>query len=321
MKNLIRSFVLCLAITVVPGYAAAPFPDKPVRLIVPYPPGGGTDTLARILNKKLSEILGQPVVIDNRSGAQGNLGTAIGAKARPDGYTVTLVIQGALAINPHIYSDPGYDPIKDFAAVSRGTEQSQVLSANPNVPAKTLKELIDLAKSKPGVLTLASSAAGPQLVGELFKLTTGTNLLHVPYKGSAPAVIALLSGDVGLLISGSTSVAPHVKTGKVRAIAVFGKERSEALPDVPSALEQGYPELSDIPEWFGFAVPTGTPEAIINALNAGFVAALKDPAVQKSIRVLGLTPSPSTPQEFAKEIRFDYERWGKVVKAVGMKVD
>ncbi|MBI4192743.1 MAG: tripartite tricarboxylate transporter substrate binding protein [Betaproteobacteria bacterium] len=321
MKNLIRSFVLCLAITAVPSYAAAPFPERPVRLIVPFPPGGGTDTLARILNKKLSEIWGQPVVIDNRGGAQGNLGTAIGAKARPDGYTVTLVIHGTLTINPHMYSDPGYNPIKDFAAVSGGTENWYVLVANPSVPAKTLKELIDLAKSKPGVLTFGTSASGPQLVGELFKLTTGTNLVHVPYTGAGPAVIALLASDVGLLISSPPAIVPHVKTGKVRAIAVFSKERNEALPDVPSALEQGYPELSDVPEWYGFAVPTGTPEAIINALNAGFVAALKDPAVQKSIRVLGMTPSPSTPQEFAKQIRFDYERWGKIVKAAGVKVD
>ena len=321
MSRLIRILVACLALMVAPGYALAAFPDKPVRLIVPFPPGGGSDTLARILTKKLAEIWGQPVVIENRGGAQGGLGTAVGLKAPPDGYTVTLVVHGALAINPHIYSDPGYDVLKDVAAVSRGTEQAYVLVANPNLPVKTLKELADLAKSKPGVLTFATSGAGPQLVGELFKLTTGTNLLHVPYKGAGPASVALLAGDVDLMISNPTSVVQHVKSGKFRAIAVLGSQRSEALPDVPSALEQGYPALSDIPEWYGFAVPAGTPEAIINTLNAGFVAALKDPEVQKSIRALGTTPSPSTPQEFAAQIRNDYERWGKVVKEAGVKVE
>ena len=321
MKHLIASVVLCVAMTAVPGYADAAFPEKPVRMIVPFPAGGGTDAVARILNKNLIQFWGQPVVIDNRGGAQGSVGTAIGAKARPDGYTVTLVIQGPLAINPHIYSNAGYDPIRDFAAVARVTEQSQVLAANANVPVTTLKDLIEFAKSKPGVLSFGTSAATPQAVGELFKLITGTNLLHVPYKGSAPAVVALLAGEVSMVISGATSVAPHIRSGKARGIAVFGKERNEALPDVPSALEQGYAELSDIPEWFGFAVPTGTPKDIINALNAGFVTALKDPAVQKSIRALGLTPSPSSPQEFAQQIRFDYERWGKIVKAVGMKLD
>lgn len=321
MNNVIRFLVLCLAITAVPGYALAAFPDKPLRLIVPFPPGGGTDTLARILNPKLSEIWGQPVVIDNRGGAQGNVGTAMGARARPDGYTITLVIHGTLAINPHMYGDPGYNPVKDFAAVSGGTENWYVLVTNLNVPVKTLKDVVDVAKSKPGALSFGTSASGPQLAGELFKLTTGTNLVHIPYKGAGPAVIALLANDVGLMISSPAAVVPHVKSGKIRGIAVFSKERTEALPDIPSALEQGYPQMSDVPEWYGFAVPTGTPEAIINALNAGFVVALKDPAVQKSVRVLGMTPSPSTPQEFAKQIRFDYERWGKVVKAAGVKVD
>jgi len=321
MKSLIKIFVLCLAMTAAPSYAAAAFPDRPLRLIVVFPPGGGTDTLARILNPKLSEIWGQPVVVDNRGGAQGSVGTAIGARARPDGYTITMVINGTLAINPHMYGDPGYNPLKDFAAVSGGTENWYVLVTNLNVPVKTLKDVADLAKSKPGQLTFGTSASGPQLAGELFKMTTGTNLVHVPYKGAGPAVIALLGGEVGLMISSPAALVPHVKSGKVRGIAVFSKERIEALPDVPSALEQGYPELSDVSEWYGFAVPTGTPQSIINILNAGFVAALKDPAIQKSVRVLGMTPAPSTPEEFAKRIRADYARWGKVVKAAGVKAE
>lgn len=318
MRRLVRLLAILLA-TLVPGTVAAAFPDRPIRLIVPAPPGGGGDTLARILSKKLGEFLGQPIVVENRAGAQLSLGTAAGAKAPPDGYTVTMVVHSALAINPHMYKDTGYDVLKDFAAVSRGTEQAYVLVANPRVPANTLGELTELAKQSPGKITFATSGAGPQLVGELYKQTTGTDLLHVPYKGAGPAVVALLAGDVDLMISNPTAVVPHVKSGKLRAIAVLSKERSEALPDVPSALEQGYPQLADIPEWYGFAVPTGTPEAVISTLNAAFVATLKDPEVQSAIKALGSMPSPSTPQEFANQIRFDYERWGKVVKATGMK--
>ena len=320
-KRILCLMLGCLSIAGLPALGAAAFPDRPLRLIVPFVPGGGSDGLARIINKKLSDIWGQPVVIDNRPGAQGNVGTALGAKARPDGYTVTLVIHGTLAINPHMYSDPGYDALKDFAAVSRGTTNWYVLVAHPSMPVRTLKEVVELAKAKPGAVTFGASASGPQLVGELFKMTTGTNLVHVPYKGGGQAVIALLGGDTNLMISSPAAIVPHVKSGKARAIAFFSKERNEALPEVPTALEQGFPDVSDVPEWYGFAVPTGTPPAVIKILNAGFVAALTDPENQKSIRVLGMTPSPSTPEEFEKQIRFDYARWGRVVKAAGVKVD
>ncbi len=318
MTVLIRFVFFCFAMHIGLGYAAM-FPDRPIRIIVPAPPGGGGDTLVRLLSKRLAELLGQPIVVENRAGAQLSLGTAAGARSAPDGYTVTLVVQSALAINPHMYKDTGYDVLKDFAPVSRATEQSYVLVSTPAVPAKTLKELTTLAKSEPGKLTFATSGAGPQLVGELYKQVTGTDLLHVPYKGAGPAVTALLAGDVDLMISNPTAVVPHIKAGKLRAIAMLGKERSEALPDVPSALEQGFLELSDIPEWYGFAVPTGTPEAIINTLNQAFVTTLNDPEVQRAIKASGSTASPSTPPEFARQIRFDYERWGKVVKATGMK--
>ncbi|MCC6531174.1 MAG: tripartite tricarboxylate transporter substrate binding protein [Burkholderiales bacterium] len=292
-----------------------------MRLIVPFVPGGGTDSLARIINKKLSDVLGQQVVIDNRAGAQGNVGTALGAKARADGYTVTLVIHGTLTINPHMYSDTGYDALKDFAAVSRGTTNWYVLVAHPSVPVKTLKDVVDLGKAKPGSVTFGTSASGPQLVGELLKMTTATGLVHVPYKGAGQAVIALLGGQTNLMISSPAAIVPHVKNGKARAIAFFAKERNEALPDVPTALEQGFADVSDVPEWYGFAVPAGTPAAAIKILNSAFTAALTDPESQKGIRVLGMTPSPSTPEEFAKQIRADYERWGKVVKAAGVKID
>jgi tripartite-type tricarboxylate transporter receptor subunit TctC len=321
MIRILMTLVLACVAMATPPAGAATFPDKPVRLIVPFPPGGGSDTLARILAKKLQDIWGQPLVIDNRGGAQGSVGTAMGAKAPPDGYTIVLIVHGAMAINPHTYDNVGYDVLRDFAPIVRGTQQSYVLVANPNLPVKTLKDVADLARASPGKLTFATSGAGPQLVGELFKLTTKTNLLHVPYKGAGPATMAVLAAETDFLISNPTSVVQHVKSGKLRGIAVLGKDRIDSIPDVPNAVESGFPDLSDIPEWYGFAAPAGTPEPIIAKLNADFVAALNDPEVQKSIRALGTTPSPSTPEEFAKQIKYDYERWGKVVKAAGVKAE
>ena len=325
MKNWIRPAALCAAalcvvavITPAPAFAA--FPEKPVKIIVPFPPGGGSDTLARILSKRLSEIWGQAVVIENKGGAQGSIGTAYGLKQPADGYTVTLVVQGALALNPHMYGkDNGFDAITDLVAVVRATESSYVMVSRTGLPLKDLKALVEMAKQKPGKLTLGTSASGPQLVGELFKMTTGTDLLHVPYKGGGPASLAIIAGEVDLMISNPTGVVQQIKGGKVHPIAVLGSERNALIPEVPSALEQGFPALADIPEWYGFVVPAGTPKALVEKLNADFVTVLKDPEVQKSIRSNGTTPSPSTPEEFAKQIVADYERWGKIVRASGVK--
>ena len=323
IKRLIASCLLCAAILIVPGHALAAFPDKPIRLIVTSTAGGGLDVVGRILGKKLSEIWGQPVVVDNRAGAQGNIGTVLGAKATPDGYTVTLVTMDMLTINPHIYGDAGFDPIKDFAAVSRAVDQQLVLVANPKVPAKNVKELVAFAKSKPGEVTWASpNSAAAQLFMEIFERSTGIKLLHVPYKGSAPAVTAVVAGETDLTSPGPSGIAQFVKSGKVNAIAVLGKTRNDVLPDVPSTFEQGYADLGEgLSQWWGFVVPAATPEPVVKALNAGFVAALNDPEVQKSIRALGITPTSSAPEEFANQIRTDYARWGKLVKEVGLKVD
>jgi len=309
---------VCLGLFSFPSVAAE-FPEKPVRLIVAFPPGGGSDSLTRIVAHKLQDIWGQSVVIENRSGAQGGIGTAAAAKAHPDGYSVGVVVQGTLAINPHVYGNVGYDPIKDFAPVVRATEQAFVLTAHPDVAAKTLDDVIALAKEKPGSLTYGTSGAGPKVVGEYMKLMTKTNLLEVPYNGSGPAVIAILAGQTDFMISNPASVLEHIKAGKLRGIAVLGSERMKQIPDVPSALESGYPELSDIPEWYGFAVPAGTPQRVVDKLNKDFVTALKDPKVQQSIEALGMGVSPSTPEEFAKQIETDYERWGKVVKEADIK--
>ena len=320
MKRLLNVLLLVIACAAAPGFAQG-FPDKSVRLIVPFPPGGGTDGFGRILGAKLTEIWGQQVIIDNRGGAQGNIGTALGARAAPDGYTLTLAHQGALTINPHLYSKPGYDTLRDFAGVSRGTDMAFILVVHPSLPVKTMKELASLAKQNPGKLTFASTSSGPQMAGELFRLTTKTDMLHIPYKGGGPATIDLLAGHVAIMFANPTATVPHVKAGKLRALGVMGPKRNEALPDVPTAIEAGYPDLGNVIEWYGVAVPAATPREIVARLNASVVQAIRSPDVFKRIVSLGQTPVTSTPEEFDAWIRSEFERWGRVVKASGAKAD
>jgi len=320
MKRLLNVLLLAIAYASSPGFAQV-FPDKSVRLIVPFPPGGGTDGFGRILGAKLTELWGQQVIIDNRGGAQGNIGTALGARAAPDGYTLTLAHQGALTINPHLYSKPGYDTLRDFAGVSRGTDMAFILVVHPSLPVKTMKDLASLAKQNPGKLTFASTSSGPQMAGELFRLTTGTDMLHIPYKGGGPATIDLLAGHVAIMFANPTATVPHVKAGKLRALGVMGPKRNEALPDVPTAIEAGYADLGNVIEWYGVAVPAATPREIIARLNASVVQAINSPDVFRRIVSLGQTPVTSTPEEFDGWIRSEFERWGRVVKASGAKAD
>jgi tripartite-type tricarboxylate transporter receptor subunit TctC len=318
LKSFAVALALCLAGA---AFAQDKFPDKPVRFIVPFPPGGGTDALARILGAKLSEQWGQQVIIDNRAGAQGNIGTAAGAKAAPDGYTITFAHQGALVINPHLYKDPGYDTLRDFAAVARTTEMAFVAVAHPSVPAANLRELAQYARQNPGKLTFASTSAGPHIVGELFKQATGTDLVHVPYKGAGPAINDLLGGQVLLMFSNPTSTVPHVKSGKLRALGVMDTKRNPALPDVPTAQEAGLPELSNVIEWYGIVVPAATPAPIVKRLGDSVLRAMSAPEVLERINGIGQTPSPLAAEEFARMIREDYARWQRVVKAAGVKAE
>ena len=246
MKRLLKGLIVVIAFAAPLVFAAEDYPVRPIRFIVPMPPGGALDVAARIVGTKLTEILGQPIVIDNRSGAQGNIATALGAKAAPDGYTMTLGFAGSLAINPHLYSNPGYATFKDFAAVSRTIEIPYILIVNPSVPVKTMKDLELLAKQNPGKLTFASGSSTSQLAGELFKLTTGANIVHVPYSGGAPASIALVAGEVNTIFSLAPAMLPFVQAGKLRAVTVLSDKRIEVLPDVPTAVEAGYPELSHV---------------------------------------------------------------------------
>ena len=318
LTRLVALLALCLA-----GAACAQdkFPDKPVRFIVPFPPGGGTDALARILGAKLGEQWGQQVIIDNRAGAQGNIGTAAGARAAPDGYTITFAHQGALVINPHLYKDPGYDTLRDFAAVARTTEMAFVAVAHPSVPATNLRELAQYARQNPGKLTFASTSAGPHIVGELFKQATGTDLVHVPYKGAGPAINDLLGGQVMLMFSNPTSTVPHVKSGKLRALGVMDTKRNPALPDVPTAQEAGLPELSNVIEWYGIVVPAATPSAIVKRLGDSVLRVMSAPDVLERINGIGQTPSPAGADEFSRMMREDYARWQRVVKAAGVKAE
>jgi len=320
MKRCASVLVMLGACAVPLSFAAESYPSKPIRFVVPFPPGGGTDAFARIISPKLTELLGQRIIVDNRAGAQGNIGTASVAKAAPDGYTMLLAHQGALTINPHLYGDTGYETVRDFAAVTRGTATAMVMVAHPTLPARTMKEVATLARQNPGKLTFASTASGQQLAGELFKLQTRTDLLHVPYKGAGPAVVDLLAGHVILMFSNPTSIVPHVQSGRLRAIAVLGPKRNEALPNTQTAIEAGYPELATVLEWYGVVVPAATPREMIARLNGAILKALDSPEVLKRMNALGQTVAPIGPEEFGKQIREDFERWRKVVKSSGMKV-
>ena len=302
-------------------FAQDAFPSRPIRWIVPAPPGGGTDAVSRIMAPRLIELWKQQIVIDNRGGAQGSIATALAAKSAPDGYTILFGFSGPLAVNPHIFSEAGYDVLRDFAGLTRFTQQPMVMTAHPSLPANSLKELAAYAKQNPGKVTFASSASLQHLGGELFKLAAGVNLIHVPYKGAGPAVIDVLGGNVNTMISNPTSVVPHIRTGKLKALGIIGATRIDALKDVPTAMEAGYPEFANVIEWYGMVAPAATPRAIVNKLNEGLVRVLNLPEVRQRIEVLGMTPSPSTPEAFDKQIRADHALWGKVVKQAGVKAE
>jgi len=320
VKQLLRALAYCAALGVAGHAAAQGYPERPVRFIVPFPPGGGTDTFARVVSAKLTESWGQQIVVDNRGGAQGNIGTALGAKAPPDGYTITLAFVGTLAINPHLYSNPGFDTRRDFTAVSRGTDESWVLVVHPSLGVGSAKELAALATQNPGKFSYASPSSAGQLLAELFKFTTNTNIVHVPYKGAGPATVDLVAGNVQIMFPNPAGPLPHIKSGRLRALMVLGSRRLEELPDLPTAVEAGYPELN-LTGWYGIVAPAATPREIITKLNAGVVAALKSPELVKRMRAAGQQPSPSTAGEFNEQIRLDIERWGKIVKATGAKVE
>ncbi len=321
--NAMRS-VLCgvAGVALAGGAAAQPqYPGRPVRLIVPFPPGGGTDTLARILGQKLTEALGQQVVIDNRPGAGTNIGAEIAAKAPPDGYTV-LMGNIAHAINVTLYAKLSYDLVRDFAPVTLLASTPNILVVHPSVPARSAKELIALAKARPGQLDYASSGGGSSahLAAELFNSMAGVKMTHVPYKGGGPAVIALVGGQCSVGFATTPSVLPQVKSGKLRGLAVTSAQRSASTPDLPTLSEAGVPGY-DAGTWYGLLVPTGTPKEIIARLHAESTRQLRQPDVRERLDATGFEPIGNTPEEFGAYIRSEIEKWSKVVKASGARAD
>jgi len=301
-----------------PGARAADYPTKPIRLLVGFAPGGGTDTTARAISQKLTAALGQQVVVDNRPGVSGNIAAEITANAPPDGYTVLLATIGALAINPSLLKKMPFDPIKDLAPVTRAADSTNILVVHPSVAAKSVKELIALAKSKP--LNCGSSGVGGagHLALELFNLQAGTKMLHVPYKGGGPAIVDLLAGNINLIFATTASSIGHIKSGRIRALAVTTAKRSANVPELPTIAEAGLPGF-EANNWNGIVVPAKTPRPIINRLNKEFTAALLLPDIKQFLFNQGLDAAPGTPEAFAAYIKSETAKWAKVIKAAGIQ--
>jgi len=298
------------------------YPVKPVTIVVPFAPGGTTDILARIVGQGMQTELGQPFVVDNRAGAGGNIGASLAAKAAGDGYTLFMGTVGTHAINQALYKKLPYDPAKDFAPISRVATVPNLLVAHPSQPYKTVKELIAYAKANPGKVTFGSpgSGASPHVSGELFKSMTGTDLLHVPYKGSAPAMTDLLGGQINIMFDNMPSAIQHVRSGKLRPIAVTTAKRSPELPDVPTIAEAGVPGYEAM-SWFGMFAPAATPKPVLDKLNAALVKVLNQADVKKKIAEQGGDVVAETPEQFAAFIKSETAKWGKVVKESGATVD
>ena len=301
---------------------AQTYPTRAVRVIVPFPPGGSTDILARAMGQKLSEAWHQQVIIDNRPGAGGIIGTELGARAARDGYTLMMGSGAPLTINPSLYEKLPYDAQKDFAPITGVARVPNVLALHPSVPVKTVKELIVLAKTKRGMLTFSSNGAGApgHLAGELFKSMTGVDMLHVPYKGSAPATTAVVSGEVVMTFTTTPPVLPHAKSGRLRIIAVTTLQRIAQLPQVPTVAESGLPGYEAI-SWFGLVAPVGVPSAIITKVNSDAVAILKTREMEERLSDQGAQSMPTTPEQLAAWIRSETVKWAKIVKLSGAKPD
>jgi tripartite-type tricarboxylate transporter receptor subunit TctC len=305
------------------GVWAQDYPTKPVRLLIPAAPGGGADILGRLVGNKLSENLGQPVVMDYRPGAGGILATEMAAKATPDGYTLLMAYIGTFGVNPSLYPKLPYDPVKDFAPVAFLSATPSMLVVHPSVPARSVPELIALAKAKPGTLNYASggSATAPHLAGELFKTMAGVDMVHIPYKGSGPAVADLLSGQVSLMFNTMVQTIPHVQAGNLRALAVTGSKRSAVASDLPTVSEAGLAGY-EVVGWFGLVAPAATPKEIVAKLAAETQKVLNSPDVKARLNELGSEPTTiATPEQFGAFIEAEIAKWAKVVAASGMKAE
>lgn len=300
---------------------AQTYPDRPIRMLVGFTPGGGTDQVARVVSIRISENLGQQIVIDNRPGAGGNIAAEIAAKAPPDGYTL-IMVSGSFTINPSLHKKLQYDPIKDFAPVAQVAFSQYILTVARGIPASSVRELIALAKAKPGQLNYASAGNGspPHLATELLKSMTGVDMVHVPFKGTAPLMTALLGGEVQVTFANMGGALPHIRAGKLRALGVSGARRSPAAPEVPTVAEAGLPGF-EATGWYGVLAPAGTPQAIVMRLSQEISRAMESRDVRERLAAEGLEFAPSSPKMFAAYIREEIGKWAKVVRFAGMKVD
>jgi tripartite-type tricarboxylate transporter receptor subunit TctC len=317
MKIVLGALVLSAALALAAGY-----PEKPVRLIVPYPPGGGNDTISRLLAPKFTESTGQQLIIDNRPGAGTTIGTALAARAAPDGYTIVMSSVATHAMAPQLYANPGYDPLKDFSAVALLATTPMLLAVSAGLSYKSLQDVIVAAKASPGKLSYASGGNGtpPHLAAAIFTEKTGIQMVHVPYKGSGPALVDVMSGQIAMIIDTAASVTPHIRSGKLRGIAITGKRRWPDLPEVPTFAEGGLTDF-DASSWYAIHAPAGTPKDIIAKLNAQFARIVKLPDVSERLRLMSAEAVGGTPAELDAFARSEAAKWGKVIKSLNLRVD
>jgi tripartite-type tricarboxylate transporter receptor subunit TctC len=318
VKRLLAFLICALAVTA----HAQTYPSKAVRVIIPYPPGGGNDTLGRLFAAKLADRTGQPFVVENRPGAGTMIGTEAAAKATPDGYTILLSSIATHALSPNLYSRVPYDPIKDFAPITLLGIAPTVLVVNQELSAKTLGELISLAKRQPGIFAYASGGNGtpPHINAEVFKAIAGVDLVHVAYKGGGPALLDLIAGRVHVMLDTAASAMPHVRGGKLRALAIAAPKRSPEYPDLPTFAEAGLPQY-ETNAWYSFHAPAGTPPDIVRKLNGELVAILRDADVQARFKQLSTDPVGNSPEEFGAFVKAELDKYARIIKAAGIKLD
>lgn len=324
-----RNWLKCASALAVAGllpfsgaWAQPAWPAKPIKLVIPFAPGGVTDTSGRIIADYLGKRLGQQVVADNRPGASGNIGSQVVASAEPDGYTLLLVLDGTFVINPHVYDKVPFDPLRDFSTIGKIGDSTTILVAHPGFKANNMRELIDMSKALPSGISYGTSGTGSivHLAGELLKQRTGANLVHIPYKGGAPAIADALAGHTPLAFASAASVQNHLKSGNLKALGVPSGKRSRQYPDIPTFAESGWADF-DINSWVGLVAPAKTPRAIVERLNTELNAALADPEVRSKLEAAGITATPGTAEAFSATIRKELALYGGVVKAAGIKLN
>lgn len=302
------------------GAIAQQYPDRAIRLIIPFAPAGTNDIIGRVVAQRASELLGQTIVADNRAGAGGTIGSTLAARSQSDGYTLLLGHIGTLAVNPTLYRKPGYDPLKDFAPITLVAKLPNLMAVFPKLPAKTVQEFVGLAKAKKGGLSYGSGGVGgaAHLATEYFKQQTGIDIVHVAYRGTGLAVVDVISGQLAMTMAGIPAIIPHVRNGNLRSMAITGAQRSRMLPDVPTVAESGVPGF-EATQWYGIVTPAGAPKAILSTLHAAIVKAVHSPEVTERFAADGAEPFTNSPQEFRAYIKAEIDRWAPIVRAIGQQ--